>query len=118
MTSTNKIFTAKPITESLEAAKSLPPITPLYAPWWNEGETCFFFGSTGIGKTLYSMQMAYEISKTKKLLYFDFEMSERQLFQRYQKDGEPILFPENFIRVKIEKDKYIKPHEMVSEVIK
>jgi len=116
MTQQSRIFSSKPMTEWLEAAQELPPITPLYSPWWNEGETCFFFGSTGVGKTLYAMQMAHQISQDKKVLYFDFEMSSRQLLQRYNNDGELVPFAENLIRVEMEKNTLIEPKKLFNAI--
>jgi len=104
------------MTQWLEEAKDLPPIKPLIAPWWNEGETCFFFGSTGLGKTIYAMQLAYEISKDKKVLYFDFEMTERQLLQRYQNNGKLIPFSENLIRVEMKKDVFVSGKKLTDEI--
>lgn len=101
MAQEDKIFHAKPMKECLKEAESLPAITPLYEPWWNKGETCFFFGSTGVGKTIFAMQMAHKISENKKVLYFDFEMTKRQLLERYQHEGKLIPFSDNLIRVEI-----------------
>jgi len=116
MTQQPRIFKSKTMTEWLHEAQDLPPISPLYAPWWNEGETCFFFGSTGVGKTLYAMQMAHQISQDKKVLYFDFEMSERQLLQRYQNDDELVPFSENLIRVEMEKNTLVETKKLFGAI--
>ena len=118
MTQKIKIFNAKPMNNWLEDAQKLSPIQPLFAPFWYEGETCFFFGSTGIGKTLFSMQIAGIISQRKKVLYFDFEMTERQLLKRYEDNGKLIPFSEHLIRVEINKDIYVDNKSLMREIAK
>ncbi len=118
MTKKIKVFNAKPMNNWLEDAQKLSPIQPLFEPFWHEGETCFFFGSTGIGKTLFSMQMAHIISQRKKVLYFDFEMTERQLLKRYEDNGKLIPFSEHLIRVEINKDIYVDNKSLMREIAK
>ncbi len=116
MTQESRIFNAKPMTQWLEQAQDLPRIEPLISPWWNKEETCFFFGGTGIGKTICAMQMAHTISQNEKVLYFDFEMSERQLLQRYENNGELVPFSENLIRVEMVRDVTVKSDEIVADI--
>ena len=118
MAEEGKIFISKPMMNWLEDAQKLRPIQPLFPPFWYEGETCFFFGSTGIGKTLFSMQMAHIISQRKKVLYFDFEMSDRQLLMRYEEDGKVARFSENLIRGEISKDIYVDSKKLMGEIVK
>jgi len=49
-----------------------------------EHETTIFFGDTGLGKTTYAMQQAIEIARlNKKVLYVDFELSQKQVAKRF-----------------------------------
>ena len=112
----SSILICKTANEWLAEAKDLPPIAPLFAPLWYEGETCFFFGKTGIGKTAYAMQIGAEISKTQPVLYCDFELSERQLFKRYQNNGEPIKFSDMFYRIELKTDEIISEKKIFDEI--
>lgn len=48
-----------------------------------ENELTILFASTGVGKTIKAVQMANEIAKTDKVLYFDLELSDVQFRNRY-----------------------------------
>ena len=66
-----------------------------------EGDLCIIFGQSGIGKTIFAMQVAREIAaKGKRVLYLDFEMSERQLALRYNTPN----FPPTFFRAELRTD--------------
>ena len=110
------IFIGKKMNEWLEEASNLPPIVPLYEPWWNEGEVCFFFGSSGIGKTLFAIHMAKHISQERKILYFDFELSQRQIFNRYKKEDQPLPFPDNFLRFELQQGNSASGNEVIREI--
>ena len=117
-TSEDNLFDGRPITDWLENAKLKPPIVTLYSPWWNKGETCFFFGGTGLGKTIFAFQMAIEISKQYKVLFFDFELSDVQLLKRYGTSNPSDIFNENFIRFEMHKDKDVDPGKIFNEIRK
>lgn len=112
----SNLFTGKTLNEWLEEASQLPPIAPLFYPWWNEGEVCFFFGSSGIGKTLFAIHMAKHISQEKKILYFDFELSSRQLLNRYKNGDQPLPFPDNFLRFELQQGKAGSGVAVIKEV--
>ena len=48
-----------------------------------ENELTLCFASTGLGKTIFAVQMANEIAKTDKVLYLDLELSDVQFRKRY-----------------------------------
>ena len=48
-----------------------------------ENEMTLLFASTGLGKTVLSVQMANDIAKTDKVLYLDLELSDVQFRKRY-----------------------------------
>lgn len=56
-----------------------------------ENETTILFGDTGLGKSTLSMQMAIEIAQTgKKVLYVNFELSQKQFSKKYPGIGIPV----------------------------
>jgi RecA-family ATPase len=112
----NKEFIiGKPMNEWIEIAKGEPVPKMLFSELWHEGELCILFSSTGLGKSVLAMQIADSISRgisipsfkmeanKQKVLYFDFELSSKQLQKRYSKEFENnYIFDDNFIRVKID----------------
>lgn len=57
-----------------------------------EHETTMFFGDTGLGKTIFAMQMACEMAEQgRRVLYVNFELSEQQWALRYPEK----TFPDN-----------------------
>ena len=82
-----------------------------------EGDLAIFFGDEGTGKSVFSYQIGDAISKgvdliemdglhnqckPKDVIMFDFEMVERQLFDRYSKEGNPYSFSDKFYRVSMD----------------
>jgi hypothetical protein len=73
-------FHVASMNDCLKAAKSLPPLVVLYPNIVLEGDLCIIFGQSGIGKTIFAMQVARDIAaRGKRVLYADFEMTLRQL---------------------------------------
>ena len=94
-------FLVASMNDTLEKAKKLPPLVPLYDNIVLEGDLSVIFGQSGIGKTIFAMQVASDIAaKGKRVLYVDFEMTERQLYVRYPN----IKFPETFFRAEVDRD--------------
>lgn len=97
-------FRVASMNEYLEKAKLLPPLVVLYPNIVLEGDLCIIFGQSGIGKTIFAMQVAREIAaKGKRVLYLDFEMSERQLALRYNTPN----FPSTFFRAELKTDSLV-----------
>ena len=85
----------------LEKAKALPELVSLYDNIVLEGDLCIIFGQSGIGKTIFAMQIARDIAdKGKRVLYVDCEMTLRQLAIRYRTAN----FPRTFFRAEMDKD--------------
>ena len=94
-------FHVEPMNKCIEDAHLLPPLIPLYPDIVLEGDLSIIFGQSGIGKTIFAMQVAREIAaKGKRVLYLDFEMSERQLALRYNTPN----FPPTFFRAELRTD--------------
>ena len=73
-------FHVASMNDCLIKGQSLPPLVVLYPNIVLEGDLCIIFGQSGIGKTIFAMQVAREIAaKGKRVLYADFEKTLRQL---------------------------------------
>ena len=89
----------------LDQAKGKPVPNPLYLNVWYESELCILFADTGLGKSVLAVQIAVEIAKTQKVLYLDFELSDKQFEKRYSNNFQHhFTFPENFLRAEINQD--------------
>ncbi len=101
-----KIRTANRCLE--EASKQDIP-AQLYHKLWFENELTILFADTGAGKSIYAVQIANEISKNRKVLYFDLELSDKQFQNRYSENySNEYHFNDNFIRITF-KDKFSIP---------
>lgn len=100
------LFQYKSFNTTLTESRELADPLPLWKNFWYEGEICCLFGDTGTGKSILAVQIAKDIAESKKILYFDFELSEKQFEMRYKSsDGTLCDFPENLIRVEIDLDR-------------
>ena len=94
-------FHVSSMNECLDKARSLPPLVTLYPNVVLEGDLCVIFGQSGIGKTIFAMQIARYIAENgKRVLYVDCEMTPRQLGNRY----ETANFPPTFLRAEMDKE--------------
>ena len=93
----------------------------LFGPFWYEGEIGFLFSDTGAGKTTLAVQIAQSIAsgthidnqilmtaKPQKVLFCDFELSEKQFELRFKnkKTGEKFIPSNNIIRVQLDYTNY------------
>lgn len=104
----------------LDDAKKRPIPKMLFDEFWFENEICILFADTNVGKSILAVQIADAISKgqnigglkiqaeRQKVIYFDFELSDKQFESRYsEKIGNDeffsnhFQFDENFIRAEI-----------------
>lgn len=81
--------------ECIQSAKLKPVPKMLFSEFWHEDEICILFADTNVGKSILAVQIADSISKgqpikgfkmtalCQKVLYFDFELSEKQFENRY-----------------------------------
>lgn len=82
-------------------SRQLPPVVPLFPNIVLEGDLVIFFGQSGVGKTIFAMQVARHIAGIgKRVLYVDFEMTLRQLILRYGTAN----FPPSFFRAEMDRD--------------
>jgi archaellum biogenesis ATPase FlaH len=114
------LFTVKTASRWIEQAKTRPIPQMLFGELWFEGELCILFADTNLGKSILAVQIGNSISKgelirgfkleTSKqpILYFDFELSDKQFENRYSiKFEQHYNFDNNFIRVEINPDAVI-----------
>jgi RecA-family ATPase len=104
-------FIIKPAADFLQA-KAQPDNDMLFGDFWYEGELCILFADTNVGKSILAVQIGNALSrgealhhfnmqqKLRTVLYFDFELNDKQFAKRYSSDlyGQ-YEFAENFYRV-------------------
>jgi RecA-family ATPase len=112
------LFVLKSANKWMEEAKLRPIPKMLFGEFWFEGEVCILFADTGAGKSILAVQIAESIASGRpfdnfiaippqqKVLYFDFELSEKQFEGRYAIEKGNYFtnhyqFNENFIRAQI-----------------
>jgi RecA-family ATPase len=111
------LFTVKTASRWIEQAKTRPIPQMLFGEFWFEGELCILFADTNLGKSILAVQIGNSISRGEQIrgfkletpkqpiLYFDFELSDKQFENRYSKKFEQHYnFDNNFIRVEINPD--------------
>jgi predicted ATP-dependent serine protease len=94
--------------QRMEEARNLPPISQLFGQIWQKGELHFIFADTGAGKSILGVQIADALAKGRdvlpgirneneplKIIYHDYELSDRQFFQRYSENGQDYEFSDN-----------------------
>lgn len=114
------LFTVKTANRWIEQAKTRPIPKMLFGEFWFEGELCILFADTNLGKSILAVQIGNSISKGEQIrgfqletpkqliLYFDFELSDKQFENRYSiKFEQHYNFDNNFIRVEINPDAVI-----------
>lgn len=98
----------------LKQASSRPIPKMLFGEFWHEGELCILFADTNLGKSILAVQIGDSISKGKamlglrleaqkqKVLYCDFELSEKQFENRYSDNyTNHYTFDNDFYRAEI-----------------
>ena len=108
------LFTVKSANKWIEQAKNRPTPKMLFGQLWFENELCILFADTNLGKSILAVQIGNSISKGESIkgfvleagmqlvLYFDFELSDKQFEARYSDNfTNHYPFDSNFIRVEI-----------------
>ena len=99
------MLSIKSANRTLMEAKQRPDPKPLWLSLWYEGEVCCLFADSNVGKSIYAVQIAESIAQTQKVLYFDFELSDKQFQLRYtDDDGNVYHFSDNFLRGEINRE--------------
>lgn len=114
-------FTSGNMKNAIKEGADAPALLPMIGGLWNRGEVAFFYGPSGTGKSVGTMQMADAISKgvdfipdilpnecgPQRVLYLDFELTSRNIYERYTnlETGKSYQFDdENLKRVTINPD--------------
>lgn len=99
------MLTVKTANQWTEEAASRPDPEPLWLSLWYEGEVCCLFSDSNLGKSIYAVEIANGIAERRKVIYFDFELSDKQFQLRYTDDfGQRFDFPDNLLRSEIDPD--------------
>ncbi len=111
------LFKVKPVNQWIEQAKKRPIPKMLFGELWFENELCILFADTNLGKSILGVQIGRSIStgvrisgfkleaEKQKVLYFDFELSDKQLENRYSVNfKQHYIFNDGFYRAEIDPD--------------
>jgi len=111
------LFLFRPVNKWIAESKNEPIPKMLFSEFWHEGELCILFSDTNLGKSVLAIQIGDSISRgrpipgfkmeagAQKVMYFDFEMSKKQLEVRYAVDyKEHFEFHPDFYRAVIDPD--------------
>jgi len=124
------LFTVKTASRWIEQAKTRPIPKMLFGEFWFEGEVCILFADTNLGKSILAVQIGNSISRGEQIrgfnlettkqpiLYFDFELSDKQFENRYSIQFEQHYnFDDNFIRVEINPDAEIPENQAFEDYL-
>ena len=109
------LFFVQTVNKWIEGAKLRPVPKMLFGEFWFEGELCILFADTNLGKSILAVQIGDSISKgnpihgfsleatRQKVLYFDFELSDKQFEARYSVNyNNHYSFSDSFHRAEID----------------
>lgn len=112
------LFSVRTANRWIEQAKARPIPQMLFGEFWFEGELCILFADTNLGKSILAVQMGNSISegepikafklqaRKQRILYFDFELSDKQFEARYSINFEQhYTFDINFFRAELNPEK-------------
>ena len=130
------LFKVKTANKWVEQAKKSPIPQMLFGELWHDSEICILFADTNLGKSILAVQIAESISRGENIsgfkleapkqlvLYFDFELSEKQFEVRYSVKNEAqkifeehYLFDDNFIRIEINPNAEIPEKESFEDFL-
>jgi len=89
-------FNIMKVRETLEKNQNLTEIRELFGNFWSSGEISILAGDTGVGKSVLAVQIADAITHRTssflnetithhaRVLYFDFELTDKQFSKRYK----------------------------------
>ena len=111
------LFLVKPAIVWMKEANARPIPKMLFSEFWFQGELCILFADTNLGKSILAVQIGNSITRGEQIkrfkleaakqsiLYFDFELSDKQFENRYSIDyTQHYIFANGFQRVEIDSD--------------
>ncbi|CAN5378139.1 hypothetical protein BH10ACI2_BH10ACI2_10040 [soil metagenome] len=116
-----RLFVMKKVNDWCRLAKDRPVPGALFDEFWRESELALMFADGGLGKSLLAMQIAESICRgtsiapltmtaaRQKVLYFDLDLTDRQLASRYSPEtdcehaiDDPYEFSDDLIRLEVD----------------
>ncbi|MFI3305425.1 MAG: AAA family ATPase [Rikenellaceae bacterium] len=114
----NSLFIVKSANDAISEASLKPNPVALYDTLWYEGEVCCLFADTNVGKSIYAMQIATAVAAKRSVLYFDFELSDKQFQLRYTgNNGEVYRFPDELYRVSLNPAAYALREQSMEDMV-
>lgn len=99
----SSLFAIKKANQWIDEAKERPIPEQLFKELWFMFELCILFADSNVGKSILAVQIANQIAAVHKVLYFDFELSDKQFEARYSQDyTNHYMFSDNFFRAEID----------------
>ena len=99
------VLSIKSVNQAMSEASLRSNPKELFGPFWFEGEIGCLFADSNAGKSILAVQIAEDIAKNYKVLYFDFELSDKQFQLRYtDSQGNLHHFPATLYRVSLDPD--------------
>lgn len=96
------MFHIKSVNDTLRDAAMRPDPIPLWESMWYKGELCCLYSDSNLGKSILAVQIAKDIAEKMRVLYCDFELSDKQFQLRYTDlNGNCLEFPDDLYRVEI-----------------
>jgi hypothetical protein len=110
----NNLLLVRSVNQCINDAKIRPIPKMLFSEFWHEEELCILFADTNLGKSILAVQIANSISKGEAIrgfrleakqqvvMYFDFEMSDKQFEKRYSANySNHYVFDNKLLRIEI-----------------
>ena len=99
------VLSIKSVNQTMSEASLRSNPKELFGPFWFEGEIGCLFADSNAGKSILAVQIAEDIAKNYRVLYFDFELSDKQFQLRYtDSQGNLHHFPATLYRVSLDPD--------------
>lgn len=99
------VLSIKSVNQAMSEASLRSNPKELFGPFWFEGEIGCLFADSNAGKSILAVQIAEDIAKNYRVLYFDFELSDKQFQLRYtDSQGNLHHFPATLYRVSLDPD--------------
>jgi RecA-family ATPase len=93
------LFHCRTANDCIKDAKLQPTPKKLYNDLLIENELTILVADTGVGKSIFAVQIANYVSKTANVLYMDLELSDKQFQGRYSDDYQnDFIFNDNLYR--------------------
>ena len=109
--SLDDIFIAKSVNETIKCSKEKKNPKKFWDSFWFENEVCCLYADSNLGKSILAVQIGNHVAslleKGETVLYYDFELSEKQFGLRYTDTSanREFKFNDNRIRVELDSDK-------------